>query len=94
MRFEYRITKYDPRFRDAVGRYTRDEWTFFAQVGQRVAGRLVTMSEYLQTEASYLRTLSALLTEAGVARLDIRDLNIVPKQRWRVGGGEEQSPYH
>lgn len=74
MRHEYRVTKYDPKYRNAEGHYTREEWTFFAQVGKRVAGRRVTMAEYLQAETKYLQVLDAMLREAGVARLQLRDV--------------------
>lgn len=85
MRHEYRITKYDPRLRNAKGHYTRDEWTFFAQVGRRVAGRVVTMAEYLRTERKYLQVLEAMLREAGVTRLEVRDLRWTDPRvkKWR-----------
>jgi len=81
MRYEYRVTKYDPRLRDEQGRYTRVEWTFFAQVGKRVAGRKVTMQQYLKTERTYLTVLEAFLKEADVSALDLRDLEITSRNR-------------
>jgi hypothetical protein len=37
--FEYRVTKYDPTRRDARGAYTREEWTSFGDIGQRLGKR-------------------------------------------------------
>ena len=81
MRFEYRITKYNPKFRNAKGHYIPDEWTYFDQVGTRIAGRVLTMKEYLQTESAYLKVLEAILTEADISQLKIRlHYGIVPKR--------------
>lgn len=62
---EYRITKYDPRHRDASGAYLRDEWTSYSDVG-----RSVSLEEYLATEARYVEIAVAFLTEAGVKSLE------------------------
>ena len=72
MRFEYRISKYNPKFRNAKGHYIPDEWTYFDQVGTRIAGRVLTMKEYLQTESAYLKVLEAILSEADIRHLNIR----------------------
>jgi hypothetical protein len=79
MYHHYRITKYDPRFRTRDGAYTRDEWTFFAQVGTRVTGSTLTMAEYVRVESLYVSALNALLREAGVSRLEVRGL-CLPKR--------------
>lgn len=70
--FEYRITKYDPALRDAGGRYTRDDWIMFAQVGTECAGKLLTLDEYERVEAAYCGSALSFLRDAGVASLHAR----------------------
>ncbi len=72
MRYEYRVSKYDPKLRNAKGHYIPTEWTFFAQVGKRVGGRVLSMAQYLKTEAKYLEVLEAMLREADILKLEPR----------------------
>ena len=78
MKSRYRISKYDPHLRDGDGRHMGREWSTFAEVGRRVEGRLVSLDEYLREEALYLGALRALLSEAGVRRLQLRQLWLPP----------------
>lgn len=71
---QLRVTKYDPALRNAAGAYTRDEWTHFADVGRVLGGRRVTLEEYEEVERAYVRAAIALLREAAVAGLYVRDL--------------------
>jgi hypothetical protein len=48
------VTKYDPQYRDANGRYTKDEWIGFFQVGKTVAGELLTFEKFAVVEAKYI----------------------------------------
>ncbi|MGB0766751.1 MAG: hypothetical protein ACPGYV_03470 [Phycisphaeraceae bacterium] len=75
---QYRLTKYDPRYRDASGAYTRDEWTFFAQVGREVGGRTVTLDEYEAVEAAYIRVVCALVDLAAIGPYHVADPENAP----------------
>lgn len=66
---QYRVTKYDPAFRTAVGAYTRDEWTAFSDVGTAVS-----LAEYERVEAAYLDTAVQFFTEQAIASLTIVSL--------------------
>src|SRR5215813_163012 len=72
--FEYRITKYDPRKRDAQDRYLADEWTRYTQVGESIANHVLTMDEYLRTEKAYVDAAMNILAECGVQALVVRSL--------------------
>jgi hypothetical protein len=72
--FEYRITKYDPRNRDAEGRYLAEDWTMYSEVGQVIEGRVVTVEEFSRIEAAYIKAAMNLLAECGVDALAIRGL--------------------
>lgn len=55
--FFCRVTKYDPKNRDSNGIYLRDEWTFYAQIGTVVEGKVFTYAEYLTAENAYVAAL-------------------------------------
>ncbi len=91
MKYEYRVTKYDPAFRDSSGSYIGDDWTSISQVGQSFAGRKLTMRDYLTVEKNYLAVMRAMLEEAKVTRLRLLGLENVKtsrrakRNRWREG---------
>lgn len=72
--FEYRLTKYDPRLRASDGTYTADEWTSFSQVGEEIAGSVLTAEEYLCVENLYINVAVDMLAECGINALEVRAL--------------------
>ena len=81
---EYRLTKYNPLFRNEKGFYEPEEWTFFAQVGTEVAGNELTLAEYEATEAAYIQVMISLFerAKAGPFRVSAK---VVP---FRVSEGQ------
>lgn len=72
----YRITKYNPKFRDEKGRYERDEWTSVTDIGKVISGRVLTEKEYLSTENCYIDALRFLIKENNITSLKISELEI------------------
>ena len=71
---EYRVTKYNPAFRDPGGAYTRDEWTSVKDVGRSFAGGVLTREEYERVENAYVGAALAFLDEAGLTSLRVEGL--------------------
>jgi hypothetical protein len=71
---EYRVTKYNPAFRDESGTYTRGEWTCFKNVGQTYAGVLLTVEEYERVEESYVQAALSFLRESGLYSMRVAGL--------------------
>src|SRR5262249_56008880 len=46
VRFQFRVTKYDPRFRDSRGAYMREDWIAMSDIGKSFEGVTLTASEY------------------------------------------------
>jgi hypothetical protein len=65
--YQYRVTKYDPRFRDASGAFLRDDWTSFDDIGSAFGGTVLTPEEYRRVESVYTEAALAFLREAGCA---------------------------
>ena len=74
VRCQYRVTKYDPRFRDPTGAYTRDDWTAVSDIGRSFEGVVLTNGEYDRVETAYASTAVAMLAEAGVESLKVTGL--------------------
>jgi hypothetical protein len=71
---EYRVTKYNPTFRDPYGRYTKDEWTIFKQVGDTFSGVKLTLEEYERVENAYVDVALAFISEGSVSAIMVRGL--------------------
>ena len=67
--FEYRVTKYDPVFRDREGRYLREEWTSVGDIGRSFGGVVLTSEESRRVEDAHVETVLAFLREADCDRL-------------------------
>ena len=68
---EYRVTKYNPAFRDQSGAYTKDEWTFFRQIGQTFSGVPFTTAEYERVEDAYVEVALSFLRESGMSSMKV-----------------------
>jgi hypothetical protein len=72
MRNQYRVTKYDPSFRNANGAFLRDDWTSYSDIGRIFNGAPLTESEYFAVETAYLLSIEEFLREAEIETLQLR----------------------
>lgn len=70
----YRLTKYNPAFRDQKGVYTKNEWTSFGDIGSTYDGAVFKEKDYLQIENNYLNAIEELLKLAQVNNLKLVQL--------------------
>lgn len=70
----YRISKYNPKFRDEDGCYTREEWTSISDVGEYINGVKVSLQEYLDTESKYIKALNSILNDLNIKHLYVMEL--------------------
>jgi hypothetical protein len=86
MRF-FRVSKYNPQYRNSTGVYVRDEWTEFSDIGRTFQGVRLTFDQYAITEAAYIAVVKALLSEANVPAMKVGFIEVgklFPKLRNRV----------
>jgi len=69
--YTYRVTKYNPKFRNEQGVYLKDEWTEFGDIGRSFEGKILMEDEYLKTEDAYVKVLLSFLEEGHVDSLKI-----------------------
>ena len=82
---QWRITKYNPDFRDSNGYYTLvEEWTCPSEIGKVINGNEFTLDEYLRIEAAYIDTVIQFLNANNLDSLRILQCstaNISPEER-------------
>jgi hypothetical protein len=71
---QYRLTKYNPAFRDHSGAYTRDEWTSVNDIGRSFGGMALTQEEYDRVEEAYVAVALNFLHESGQSSLTVSGL--------------------
>ncbi|ATP39790.1 hypothetical protein CSE16_06825 [Solibacillus sp. R5-41] len=70
--FQWRVTKYNPDFRDENGYYTlREEWTCPSEIGKTINGNVFTLDEYLQVEEAYINSVIKFIEESSIDSLRI-----------------------
>lgn len=71
IKYQWRITKYNPKYRNTQGHYTKEEWTSSAHIGKMIDGELITFEEYLKVETAYIHTIMKFLQVNGIKSLTI-----------------------
>jgi hypothetical protein len=71
--FRWRITKYNPRYRDENDNYPREraknEWSEFWQIGHRYHHKKFTLAQYLAVEQKYIDAIMGFMECLGVDAL-------------------------
>jgi hypothetical protein len=76
IKYQWRVTKYNPDFRNEKGYYTlTDEWTCPSEIGKIINGREFTLNEYLQVESAYVKAVINIIEESGLNSLRILQLS-------------------
>lgn len=70
-KFGWRITKYNPAFRNENGAYLNDEWISISDVGKIFDGEILTLPEYRKAEDAYVSTALRFFSESGIESLEI-----------------------
>jgi intein/homing endonuclease len=70
----WRITKYNPTFRDIYGSYQKNEWTSISDIGETFDGKRLTTEDYIRTENLYIDAIIDFLKELEISGLKIDGL--------------------
>ena len=77
---EYRVTKYNPAFRDQWDHYMRAEWIMFKDIGKTYSGVLFTREEYERVEEAYVQAALSFLRESGLSSIRVTGIKNHSKQ--------------
>ena len=64
--YAWRITKYDPAFRDEGGAYLKYDWTSVSDIGKSFDGDVLTPTQYCRVENAYIETAMSFVADAGL----------------------------
>lgn len=70
MTYEYRISKYNPLYRNKYA-YTKCEWTEYSDIGRYFEGNRFTLKEYLIVEKRYIDCISDLLSALKIKQMNV-----------------------
>lgn len=72
IKYQWRITKYNPNFRNNEGHYTKElEWTSPSHIGKKIYDETFTLEEYLKVETAYIDTIIKFLDVNNIKSLRI-----------------------
>jgi len=72
--YSYRVTKYNPCYRDEKGSFLKDEWISVGDIGRLYNGEIFKFSEYLQYENAYISAVRIVMKANGVSSLRVIDI--------------------
>ena len=72
--YKYRITKYNPLFRNDEGRYLVEDWIAVSDIGSVFNGKELTMEEYKKTEDSYIAAIKLIMEYLNIPYLRAADV--------------------
>lgn len=72
--YKWRITKYNPCYRDIDGTYLRNEWTDFSDIGKVFDNNQLTKEEYFYIENLYVESAISFMICLDLAELQVNGL--------------------
>lgn len=68
----YRLSKYNPAYRNNEGAYRKNEWTSICDIGTEYDDGILTVSTYLKVEESYCKVVKAILEKYSESSFSIQ----------------------
>lgn len=87
--YQWRITKYNPAYRNAEGHYLRDEWTSASEIGKSFHGEILTLEDYLQVENAYVDTVMKFLEV-----YQIENVRLIHLETYGLSDVDKSSPLY
>lgn len=72
--FSYRITKYNPAFRNSLGWYEKNDWTSIADIGKTFDGKELTFEDYKRIEDAYIQSIMLFMDFLKINSLTVSNL--------------------
>ncbi|PFH81986.1 hypothetical protein [Bacillus sp. AFS088145] len=86
--YSFRITKYNPCFRNENDIYTRtEEWTSISDIGKILSGEEFTKKEYLEIERKYIQSVELCIDEMKANDLIVKGLEIYDENDLNISEG-------
>lgn len=76
MMYMWRITKYNPEFRNSNGVFIKDDWSSYSDIGKMYQGKMFTTEVYQKYENMYVDAIITLMRGSKLSNLRLVDLEI------------------
>ena len=80
----WRITKYNPKYRNELGHYKKHEWTSVSGIGEVFNGEVLCADEYLRVENLYIDAVLEILECNGIDKLTVNSLEKHRSMKWEI----------
>lgn len=70
----WRITKYNPKYRNEKDEYQKDEWTSCHDIGKLYDGKEFTVDDYMAVENAYIDTVLSFVNGVNIKTLTVKYL--------------------
>jgi len=77
----FRITKYNPKFRDDNDVFTNDEWTSYYDIGETFSNSKFTLADYIKWEKKYMDAIHIIMKANNIEYLKVSDLEKCSDQK-------------
>jgi hypothetical protein len=84
----YRITKYNPKFRDDKGAYQKNEWISISEIGKKFDDIELTVDAYVRSENSYINAIHSFMNALNIKSLTVSGL----ENRYRLTENDRRYP--
>ncbi|HEV2601884.1 MAG TPA: hypothetical protein VGT41_06360 [Candidatus Babeliales bacterium] len=74
--FNWRITKYNPKYRNTNGVYLKNEWTSYSDIEKQFSNEVLTFDDYIKIENRYIEATRLLMKCANITSLHLDSLEI------------------
>ena len=71
---KYNISKYNPEFKDDLGRYLKEDWTAVSDIGKAFDGMVLSPEDYLDMESNYIKAIYEILDFYNLKSLNVQDV--------------------
>jgi hypothetical protein len=70
----YRVTKYNPKYRDKEGAFTKDDWTSISDIGKTFENKTISATDYKTVENKYINAIKLILIELSIEYCTVESL--------------------
>lgn len=87
--YSWRVTKYNPIYRNELGHYKKDEWISIGDIGTSFNGVVLTAEDYLRVETLYVNAVLQFLKCNKIDRLTVTSLEKNSMRRQKIRPSRE-----
>ncbi|MEK5464930.1 hypothetical protein MKY64_07940 [Paenibacillus sp. FSL R7-0210] len=93
IKYNWRITKYNPEYRNNHDQFMKEDWTSFSDIGKPFNGEILTFNDYIKIESKYVNTVSFFISYLEIPYLKVTHLEKYIHNELELEHKHYQFPY-